>query len=151
MYKTIDPAAQEQLFFAALLHTVSERGCGHRPIQEVTTGDIRAMAKACMAKLPKPRPADLLPPGPKPSGPPRARRSEARDKSVVPPAPEEPAAGRDCGAGDCGLPSIGWRHYVDQGWLPACSRHMTGAGAQVRSLDDGQRMRFRAAGTGASM
>jgi hypothetical protein len=145
-----DAARQQRLFYSAILRTVGERQLGHRPIEEITTRDVEAMAKACMGTLPKRRPPEGAPPGPKPSTP-RVRRSEARDKSVVPAAPEEPAAGRDCEAGDCGLPSIGWRHYVDQGWLPACSRHMTGAGAQVRSLDDGQRMRFRAAGTGASM
>ena len=150
MPKIISPAHQEELFYAALLQTVSERGMGRRSIQEVTTGDVRAMAKACMAKLPKPRPLDLTPPGPKPSKP-RVRRSEARDKSVVPAAPEEPAGGRDCDAGGCGDASVGWRHYVGQGWLPVCTRHMTGAGARVRSLDAGQRMRFRAAGAGPSM
>lgn len=140
MSETIDPAVQERMFFAAILHTVAERGCGHRPIQEVTTGDIRAMARACMAKLPKPRPPDQTPPGPKPV---RIRPSEARDRSVVPDPPDGAAGGCGCKRNECGLPSVGWRFYVDQGWLPVCSRHMTGAGATVRRGDAG-RSRFRA-------
>lgn len=150
---TIEAARQEQQFITAILRTVGERQLGRRPIEEITTRDVEAMAKACMSTLPKRRWAQAAPPGPKPSTV-RVRPSEARDRSVVPPAPEEPAAGFDCAPGGCGDASIGWRFYVAAGWVPACSRHMTGAGARVRSLDDGQRMRFRAAGvvtSGASV
>ncbi len=143
----IEAAKQQQLFYSAILRTVGERQLGHRPIEEITTRDVEAMAKACMGTLPKRRPPEGAPPGPKPL---RVRPSEARDRSNAPAAPEEPAGGRDCDAGGCGLPSIGWRLYVGQGWLPVCTRHMTGAGAKVRRLDDGQRVRFRSDGNGES-
>lgn len=143
----IEAAKQEGRFVTAILRIVGERQLGRRPIEEITTRDVEAMARECMKTLPKRRPLDGAPPGPKPSSV-RVRPSQARDRSVVPPAPLVSTGGCEC---VCGHASIGWRFYVAAGWVPACSRHMTGAGARVRSLDDGQRMRFRAAGTGASM
>jgi hypothetical protein len=134
----IEAARQEQQFITAILRTVGERQLGRRPIAEITTRDVEAIAKACMGTLPKRRPLDAAPPGPKPSSV-RVRPSEARDRSSVPPAPLVPTGGCEC---VCGEPSIGWRFYIADGWLPVCSRHMTGAGERVRQLDDGVRAGF---------
>lgn len=134
----IEAAKQEQQFITAILRTVGERQLGRRPIEEITTRDVEAMAKACMGTLPKRRWAQAAPPGPKPSTV-RVRPSEARDRSVVPPAPLVSTGGCEC---VCGHASIGWRFYVADGWLPVCVRHMTGAGSKVRSYDEGQQAGF---------
>lgn len=52
---------QEQLMYSAILRVVSERGLGHRPIAEVTTRDVEAMAKAAYRTLPRNRPPDAQP------------------------------------------------------------------------------------------
>lgn len=140
----IEAAKQEGRFVTAILRIVGERQLGHRPIEEITTRDVEAMARECMKTLPKRRPLDGAPPGPKPL---RTRPSEARDRSSVPPAPLVSTGGCEC---VCGHASIGWRFYVADGWLPVCVRHMTGAGSKVRSYDEGQQAGFGPDGVATS-
>jgi hypothetical protein len=54
--------------------------------------------------------------------------------SAVPPPPAGQTGGVECEAA-CGERSIGWRFYVDRGWLPRCGRHLSGAGPRVRRMD----------------
>lgn len=111
MYKTIDRAAQERLFFSAILQTVSERGLGRRPIQEVTTGDVAAMARACMAKLPKGRPPDTQPAS--------GRPFVAQDPRVTKTAPVRPPGGLGVAGGHSETPTVS---EAPQGALSALGR-----------------------------
>lgn len=52
---------------------------------------------------------------------------------AVPEPPDEPAAGRECDAGNCSKPSVGWRWFTDlREWLPACAGCMSRKGVPGR-------------------
>lgn len=89
---------QEQLFYSAILRVVGERGLGRRPIAEVTTRDVEAMARAAYRTLPRNRPPDTQPaPG---------RPFVAKDPRVTVAAPVRPSGGPGGAGGHSETPEV---------------------------------------------
>lgn len=82
--------AQEQKIHSAILRVVGERGLGRRPIDEVTTADVAAMAHAAYRTLPEARPVSRTMGTRPPADPPERSATVTPDRIAPEKAPTRP-------------------------------------------------------------
>lgn len=92
-YRPVRPA-QELKIHAAILRVVGERGLGRRPIDEVTTADVAAMAHAAWRTLPEARPVERAGNGRLPGDLRERAAALAPDRAAAGRVPVRPPAAR---------------------------------------------------------